>query len=581
MVINKRKRFCLVMVVSFIFILTALTSIFASAKGPKKTSDTGFVKYLGSYSTGEHDEDGGVAEIVKYNSDNKKMYIVSGKLQAVDIVSFNDIKSGKENKFAKEKRINISDIGKNHNIDVGDITSVAVNTKKDLIAICVQASDYRANGSIILLDYDGNYIAHTKTGVQPDMITFTEDGEYVLTADEGEPREGYVSPAEDPKGSVTVAKLKNKGFGNTKTILFDEFDSKRAQLIADKVLIKKDSAPSADFEPEYIATSSDSKTAYVSLQEANAIATLDIVNGKWTSIKGLGFKDHSKSENALDLNKDGKIKIQPENVFGIYLPDGIATINIGKKQYILTANEGDAREWGKKPNKYTDIGSKKINGSNKKVEYKLTSEYDGLEDSKTYILGGRSFSILDASTMKQVYDSGKDFETITARVFPKNFNANHKKADIDGRSNKKGPEPEDVQTLIVDDKIYAVIGLERIGGAMFYDITNPNKPIYKDYINIRDFSTNELGAGSDLGAEGICTIEASLSPTGKPIILVANEVSGTVTVLEISDYIPKPNLKNNNKEKDNPKTGIESFIPFYFIGLLGLLVVSKIKKAIK
>lgn len=504
-------------------------------------SDTGFLSYLGSYSTGTTSGDGGVAEIVKYNPDNQKMYMVSGAFQGVDVVSLKKVVSGEINNFSLEKRIDIETLASAHGFTSGDITSIDVNTARDLVAVSVQASGYKDNGSIVFLDYDGNYITHVAAGVQPDMVVFTKDGNYVLSANEGEPREGYDGGAVDPKGSVTIVKLKS-GAGKemiqeVKTVDFTSFDDSRQSLVDAGVLIKPETAPSVDLEPEYIAISQDGKTAYVSLQEANAIATLDIVTGQFTKIKGLGFKDHSAAGNELDLNNNGEIKIQNEEVLGVFLPDGIATVNIGGTQYVLTANEGDAREWGS----YKDIGSKVINGSAKKVEYKLPSAYDGLEEGKTYLLGGRSFSIWNGETMEQVYDSGSDFERITARIFPKNFNANHKATAMEGRSNKKGPEPEDIQTLAINGKTYAVIGLERIGGVMIYDISHPAAATYVDYINIRDFSHSDLAGGSDLGAEGISVVEVKDSPTGRPMILVANEVSGTVTVLEVNvDPIQEP-----------------------------------------
>lgn len=506
-------------------------------------SDTGLLKYLGSYSTGTTSGDGGVAEIVKFNPDNQKMYLVSGVFQSVDIVSLENLVSDQENSFTMEERIDIGALASAHGFTAGDITSIDVNPVKDLIAISVQAEGYADNGSIVLLDYDGNYIAHTEAGVQPDMVVFTQDGNYVLTANEGEPRMGYGEGTVDPKGSVTIAKLGGEGFEETTTVDFTSFDADRQSLVDNGVLLKPGTAPSVDLEPEYIAIAEDGRTAYVSLQEANAIATLDIETGTFTSIKGLGFKDHSLPGNELDLNNNGEINIQNEDVMGIFLPDGIATVNIGGTQYLLTANEGDGREWGG----YEDVGSKVINGSAKKVEYKLSSEYDGLDEGTTYLLGARSFSIWDAATMTQVFDSGADFESITARIFPENFNANHKKATMEGRSHKKGPEPEDVQTLSVNDKTYAVIGLERMGGVMVYDISIPTASVYADYINIRDFSNDDLANGSDLGPEGISTVEARYSPTGKPLILVANEVSGTVTVLEMDVEIEEDPLKTKRK----------------------------------
>lgn len=210
----------------------------------------------------------------------------------------------------------------------------------------------------------------------------------------------------------------NNALGDT--ITFDGFDSKREELIANKVILKKGAMPSQDLEPEYIAVASNSKTAYVSLQEANSIATFDIESKTFTSIKGLGFKDHNLDKNSLDSVKDGTINIKPQNLYGVYMPDGITTFDKNGKTYILTANEGDAREWGT----YKNTASVKIDGQ--KVDILNVAEEDGLEDGKSYILGGCSFSIWDAETMSQIFDSGSDFESITAEKFKDNFNASNR-----------------------------------------------------------------------------------------------------------------------------------------------------------
>lgn len=504
-------------------------------------SVNGVLNYLGSYSIGAQNEDGGVAEIVKYNSDNQKMYLVSGQFQSVDIVSLKDTQVDQQNTYTLNKRLDIKTLASQHGFTCGDITSVDINTKLDIIAIAVQGAGYSDNGSIVLFDYDGNYITHFEAGCQPDMITFTKDGKYALTANEGEPREGY-NGAEDPKGSITVLTLNEKDVtkSEAQTYDFSEFDSQRDQLVNNGVLLKKNTAPSVDLEPEYIAISSDNKKAYVSLQESNAVATFDLEGKKWQSIKGLGFKDYSVEGNGLDLNKDGQINIQNENVLGIYMPDGLASVTINGVDYILTPNEGDAREWAD----YDDIIEKKINGAQKNVELVNPSEFDGLDENKDYLFGGRSFSIFKADTMELVYDSGSDFGKIIAEKYPDIFNSNHKELGVDGRSNKKGPEPEDIKTLTIGNKTYAFIGLERAGGLMMYDITDPSSSKFVDYLNIRNMKDGAINNGSDLGAEGISVIEAKDSPTGYPMILVANEVSGTVSVMYLRDgYVSQDEQK--------------------------------------
>ena len=176
------------------------------------------------------------------------------------------------------------------------------------------------------------------------------------------------------------------------------------------------------------------------------------------------------------------------------------------------------------------------------AEWLKNSEHEILKDrpDDIFFMGARSFSIWRASDMSLVYDSGSDFERITAQTFPQVFNAHHRADAMDARSARKGPEPEDVKVMTIGEKIYAFIGLERIGGLMMYDITNPSSPVFVDYFNNR----SETPAASpltdgDRGAEGIFTIPAADSPTGWPMVLVANEVSGTITVLQINDGFEK------------------------------------------
>lgn len=400
------------------------------------------------------------------------------------------------------------------------------------------------------------------------MVKYSPDVRYILAANEGEPREGYGTGAVDPKGSITVIDTQthvsvNYGFENIN----------RDQAIADNVLIKKGATPAEDFEPEYIAITDDSKTAYVSLQENNAIAAFDLEAKEWIYVKGLSVKDHQKPGNEIDINRDREPGtagiVNPKQAFGhkfygVQMPDGISVVTISGKDYVLTANEGDAREWGEDPNEYLNIGETDLNGKLKKeIEYLLPEETDGIPsvDEGYHILGSRSFSIWDADTMELVYDSGSDMEQITGKLFPEYFNANHeyKKHQIDRRSYKKGPEPETVEVIQIDGSYYAVIALERIGGFMVYDITNPSSPVYKDYLNVRKFASeeslrilkndpkydgdeegpneseliDESGRG-DLGAEGVRLVSAQDSPTGYPLVLVGNEVTGTVTIAEFT-----------------------------------------------
>ena len=169
-----------------------------------------------------------------------------------------------------------------------------------------------------------------------------------------------------------------------------------------------------------------------------------------------------------------------------------------------------------------------------------------------YTLGGRSFSIWKADTMELVYDSGSDFEKITAEAYPEYFNWSNDDDAMDKRSAKKGPEPEDVKIGTIGDKVYAFIGLERIGGIMAYDITNPSDVKFANYLNTRDFSQKIAG---DVSPEGLEFIPAQMSPTLRPLVLSGNEVSGTVAVNQINIKAFDPSkLLSVNTMDDNDKS---------------------------
>jgi len=534
---------------------------FPIAKDPGYSLEkNGVLSHLGSYSTGYSDQDGGVAEIVSYNADNEKFYVVNGKAKTLDIVSVSGLSASGENQsLTLDKRVDVSGMIKD--FAFGDITSVAVDTAHDRIAVAVQEADYKARGAILILNYDGEYMAHYTAGVQPDMVTFSPDGKYVLTADEGEPREGYGESAEDPKGSVTIVDL-SAAEPTPNTVTFEDWDAKRDDLIGVNVLLKSGLNPSTDFEPEYIAVSADGSTAYVALQEANAIATLDLASGKFTAINSLGFKDHREAGNEIDAVKDKRINIKWENLMGVYMPDGISVYEAEGKTYLLTANEGDASEWGSKTNKYTNMTKAQING--KDVEILDKTKLEGLPNVPSqvnFILGGRSFSIFEVtdSGLKQVFDSGSDFEKITAAAYPDYFNASNKNNKLDSRSDAKGPEPESVAVVKVGSKTYAYIGLERIGGVMLYDITNPTAPFFCDYINSRDFTVDFPKEGTapeqgDVSVEGICAVPATQSPTGYPLLLAANEVSGTVAVYQQKEGYVNPNFDSGSSGSSGSTT---------------------------
>jgi hypothetical protein len=232
----------------------------------------------------------------------------------------------------------------------------------------------------------------------------------------------------------------------------------------------------------------------------------------------------------------------------MYLPDAVASYTAWGKTFLVTANEGDARTYTglneeervKKlkldpvafPNA-ADLQKDKNLGRLKVTKALGDTDGDG-DYEKLYAYGGRSFSIW-SSDGKLIFDSGSLLEQISAQFLPDNFNSdNDGNGTFDGRSDDKGPEPEGVTIGHVRGATYAFIALERIGGIMIFDITNPYQPQFVDYVNTRDFAgdpaTDKAG---DLGPEGLTFVPAWQSPTFQPLLIVGNEVSGSVVVFEI------------------------------------------------
>ncbi|MGN0493978.1 MAG: choice-of-anchor I family protein [Acutalibacteraceae bacterium] len=522
---------------------------------------------LGSYVTGVSNKDGGVAEIVAFDTKNNAAWVVNGATGYLDIVSLADITCAVSEEMTA-KQLDIKELVKDAAPDFtyGDMTSVAVSSELGIAAVALQDAAYDKNGYAAILTTDGDLLAMIPVGNQPDMITFTPDGTKILTADEGEPRGGIGDGITDPAGSVTVITLNTENVKESTavTVGFEAFDSRRAELLANGVILRKNAAPSVDLEPEYIACTDD--TAYVSLQEANAIAVLDLNTNTFKGVYSLGFKDLSLEENAVDLSEDNAYAPKTyTNAVGAYMPDGIAVYTVNGQTYILTANEGDAREWGSGAAEY--VNEKKVtltatDGTQaKKVRVIDSSVTDGLPEGKNVLFGGRSFSVYkaDENGITQVYDSANDFEARTAEYLPEYFNCSNDDNDFDSRSLKKGPEPESVTVGTVDGKAYAFTALERVGGIMVYDVTDPSSITYVNYINTRDFSENPENASpdnadtalkSDIAPEGLCFISAEQSPSKTPILLAAFEVSGTVAAYSVGEA-PTGHIYGSNWSYDS------------------------------
>jgi len=392
-------------------------------------------------------------------------------------------------------------------------------------------------------------------GALPDMVKFSPDGHWLLVANEGEP-DSYNStnpPSIDPEGSVSVIDMSAGAVNATvRTADFRAFNS--GNLPAGVRIYGPNATPAQDFEPEYIAVSADSTRAWVTLQENNALAVVDIPNGVVTDILPLGFKDHNQSGAGLDASdQDNAINIRPWPLKGIYCPDAIDAYNFRGATYLVMANEGDTREW---PGFREDVrlstrtldpvafpngaDLKRTNNLGRLAVSSVDGDLDGDGDlDEIYSYGARSFSVRDTGG-NLIFDSGDQLERITAAAYPTNFNASHGNNSFDNRSPSKGPEPEGVALGKVAGRMLAFIGFERIGGVAVYDVTNPFDVGFVDYVNTRNFAgAFNFATSGDLGPEGLHFISADDSPNGKPLLVVAHEVSGSTVIFQVNKLTPR------------------------------------------
>ncbi|MFM9941140.1 MAG: ExeM/NucH family extracellular endonuclease [Hyphomicrobiaceae bacterium] len=448
-----------------------------------------------------------------------------------------------------------------------DVQSVAV--KNGIVAVALRNLDKTAPGEVVFLNAaTGTFISKIAVGANPDMVTFTPDGTKVLVANEAELRsdvsvgpadtDGVVDSNVDAPGTVSIISIAGGAASPTvQTAGFTAFDGQEAALRTAGVRIFPGKTVSQDVEPEYIAISPDGTKAFITLQEANAIAILDIATATITDIEPLGKKDFTALQADFSDRDSATNGIATElktgaPVFGLYMPDAIASFTAGGQTYYVIANEGDDRDDFVAPDETIRVnsasydldnttfanegtaGTASVAGTGLKgndsigrltvsnlgagssdaniTQLRGDTDADGDID-QILAYGGRSFSILD-SAGNIVFDSGDIIERVTSVTTG---------AFDDTRSDNKAAEPEGITVGNVGGRTYAFVALERANAVMTFDITDP--------VNVS--FTNFAAKTGDVSPEGIAFIDAAASPNGQNLVAVSNEVSGTLTLYQV------------------------------------------------
>lgn len=453
----------------------------------------------------------GAAEISAYDPLTKRLFVVNNSaVNKIDVIDFSNPAAMKV-----IQSIPMAPYG-------GAVNSVAVFDGK--VAAAIESNDKQANGKVAVFKTDDySLVKEITVGALPDMVTYSNDGKFILTANEGEPNDTYTN---DPVGSVSIISVADNY--SVTTLDFSGFEAQKAGLLSKGFRIFGLGATFAkDIEPEYITVSEDSKTAWVTLQENNGIAKINLTTKTITDIFPLGFKDYNVDGNEIDpSDKNTGTPLAKWPVKGVYMPDAIAVSELNGIPYLFTANEGDAREYtgfveaarikditldpAVFPNR-ADLRKDEQLGRLNITKTLGDANGDGLYEA-LYSFGARSFSVWNGNTGAQVFDSKNelDVKAIAAGVYD------------DGRSDDKSVEPEGIAIGKVGNKKVAFVGMERADAVAVYDITDPTKPTFLQLLKCGD------------APEGVMIIAAKNSPTKKSLLVVSSENDGVIKV-----YTPK------------------------------------------
>ncbi len=526
----------------------------------------------------------GAAEIVAYQASKKWIYAInsSGDEAVVNIIpadTFDTAALVKDN----EGIVNATNLASAITLSLnentpGDANSIAIDANNQLLAVAMAATNVDEAGQIAFYNIGGDtpvFIKNVTVGALPDMVTFSHDGAKVVVANEGEPNGDY---SIDPEGTISIIDINNGTIADTAlSINFQAYNNKQAELEAQGLVFANptgrtingsliNTTVAMDLEPEYVSISKDNKYAYVSIQENNGLAIINLEDNS-LELKGLGFKDWSNLQfDASD--KDGGVNFKSyPGLYGMYQPDTIASFSWKGANFIVSANEGDAREYFFDASDEADCiakggldydakdGCLAYIDESRVEDLTLAANFDYLNNDDNdigrlkvttvkgdknndgqyeslYSYGARSFTIWDSNGLV-VFDSGDQIARVTASVHGNAFNNNEDENKGDTRSDDKGAEPEALTLGKVGDRLFAFIGLERMGSIMVFDITNPYDVKFQDYFYNRGLEPSADISG-DLAPEGMTFVPAAQSATNEALLIVGNEISGSIAVWEIT-----------------------------------------------
>ena len=524
----------------------------ASAQATGERLVTGLQR-VGRYETGSFD---GGAEIVAYDVETTRLFVVNSGAGQVEALDVSDPANPTQDAVL-DAAADVPNGGGANSVDVGG----------GIVGIAVEHTDTQPAGRLAFYDSGSlDLLGSVEVGSLPDKVTLTPDGSYAISANEGEPNDDEpAGDRTDPAGSISIVDLTDSVPSATvETLGFEAYDDQVAALRADGVRIYGASEqvetprPSTDFEPEFVSVTGDGETAFVSLQENNAIATIDVPNARIVDVSGLGFKNFSLPSNQLDTSDVDGVEFGNWPIYGMYQPDSIGAFTIDGQRYVATANEGDSRDFEEgtvsdlelDPEAFDLSGHPSVDTIEELQQpehlgnFEVTTELGDVDDDgqyeQLYAYGGRSFAVwrLESDGLQLVYDSGSLFEEIQAEQYPAGFQ----------NTTESGPETEAVTIGTVGDRTYAFVGQERGSGLMTFDVTRPSNPSYVSTNINRDYSVtfgdlaadaeadpeaDEPGRAGDWGPEGVEFIPVADSPTDRALLAVGYEVSGTVGIFEV------------------------------------------------